>query len=540
MANFCRQINLLETINRVVPNNMNVDVGTIIQGMVLDTLSSRSPLYRLASFFLYQDTELLLGRELPETSFNDTTVARAMDAVFKVGAQKVFSEVAFQASKVFSLKMNHVHFDTTSVSVWGAYDCCAPDSKNLNITFGKSKDLRPDLKQFLIKMLCVNGNIPILGGCEDGNTSDKPINNTLLTRLSRCMAKYGLKPGAFLYIADCAMVTEDNLQVIGANLFVTRLPFTYNEACRVVSEAIAEDEWERIGLLNQTPATVKRPAARYSITEKKVTLYGQEYRAVVVHSTAHDKRRLKRINREIQQSEKKLRKGLCDELKREYFCRSDAEVTASNLMETHTNELHQIEISVTDKVHYKRGRPRKNKTKKIASVRYLLNARIVEKSKEIQKKRDEAGCFVLLSNVCSEGKDKQTGTELLRAYKDQYGIERNFAFIKDPLFVNDLFLKKPERIEVLGMVLLSALLIWNLIEHTLRQYIENYRETLPGWDNKPTTRPTTFMLSTKFSGFQVAKLGQQQRFTKPLTKAQLLYLKALGIAEQDLLNHNKL
>ena len=52
MANFCRQINLIETINRVVPNNMNVDVGTIIQGMVLDTLSSRSPLYRLASFFI--------------------------------------------------------------------------------------------------------------------------------------------------------------------------------------------------------------------------------------------------------------------------------------------------------------------------------------------------------------------------------------------------------------------------------------------------------------------------------------------------------
>ena len=142
------------------------------------------------------------------------------------------------------------------------------------------------------------------------------------------------------------MVTEDNLRVIGDNLFVTRLPFTYNEACRVVSEAIAEDKWDRIGVLNQTPATVKRPATRYSITEKKVTLYGQEYRAVVVHSTAHDKRRLKRINREIQQSEKTLRKGLADELKREYFCRSDAEVTASKLSDTHTNDLHRIEISV--------------------------------------------------------------------------------------------------------------------------------------------------------------------------------------------------
>jgi transposase len=50
--------------------------------------------------------------------------------------------------------------------------------------------------------------------------------------------------------------------------------------------------------------------------------------------------------------------------------------------------------------------------------------------------------------------------DVLRAYKEQHGIEQNFAFLKDPLIVNSLFLKKPERIEALGLVLLWALLIW--------------------------------------------------------------------------------
>ncbi len=149
-ALFCRRIGLIEIVNRVVPNNMEVDVGTIIQGMVLDTLASRSPLYRLATFFTHQDTELLLGRQLADTAFNDSTVARAMDKVFQAGAQKTFSEVAFQAARKFPLDMRHVHFDTTSVSVWGDYDCCASSNGLLNITHGKSKDLRPDLKQFLI------------------------------------------------------------------------------------------------------------------------------------------------------------------------------------------------------------------------------------------------------------------------------------------------------------------------------------------------------------------------------------------------------
>ena len=61
-------------------------------------------------------------------------------------------------------------------------------------------------------MLCVGRNIPLLGSCEDGNGSDKSINNTVLSRISKHMAKHGLEPGAFIYIADSAMVTKDNLE----------------------------------------------------------------------------------------------------------------------------------------------------------------------------------------------------------------------------------------------------------------------------------------------------------------------------------------
>ena len=155
IAAFCNRIGLTEVIDRVVPTEMEVSVGTIIQGMILDTLSGRSPLYRLVEFFKHQDTEALLGKDVACTSFNDTTVGRAMDAVFDAGAEKVFSEVTFNASCKFSLDTRHVHFDTTSVNVWGEYEQSASDSNTLHITYGYSKDHRPDLKQFLIKMLCV-------------------------------------------------------------------------------------------------------------------------------------------------------------------------------------------------------------------------------------------------------------------------------------------------------------------------------------------------------------------------------------------------
>ncbi len=538
IAAFCRRINLAETINRVVPTEMEVSVGVIIQGMVLDILSGRSPLYRLADFFDHQDTELLLGQEVASTSFNDTTVARAMDAVFNVGAEKVFNAVAFKASCGFSLEKRHVHFDTTSVNVWGGYEQCSADSGSINITFGYSKDHRPDLKQFLIKMLCVGRNIPIVGSCEDGNTSDKAINNKLLSRISQHMTKYGLEPGAFVYVADSAMVTEDNLATIGDNLFLTRLPFSYNEASRVVSEAIGEDNWEDVGALNETPTTAKHPPAHYRVAEKTVVLYQKPYRAVVVHSSAHDKRRTNRIDREIKASKKLVSKLISQEAKQEFYCRADAEAAASRLQQSET-ELHSVSVTVEEKIIYARGRPPKNGTRKVASVRYILNSHAEEKTEEIEIKRDEAGCFVLLTNVPCQGDMAETGAEILDAYKEQHGIERNFSFLKDPSIVNDLFLKKPERIEVLGAILLLALLVWNLIEHCLRQHIRKTSAVLPGWDKKSTRRPTAFMMSTKFMGLMIVNVAGKRRLVSPFTDVQDQYLIALNLSKEDLLNNHR-
>ncbi len=534
-AAFCRRIGLIDTVNRSVPNEMEVDVGTIMQGMVLDTLSSRSPLYRLQEFFENQDTEVLLGREVQNSAFNDTTVARAMDAVFQAGAEKTFSDVAFQAARQFPLDTRYMHFDTTSVSVWGDYELCREHDEALNLTYGNSKDHRPDLKQFLIKMLCTNSNIPLLGGCENGNESDKNINNTLLTNISQHMARYGLNVGDFVYVADCAVVTEDNLTALGNNRFVTRLPFNYSEADRVVGEAVAEDQWEQLGSLADVPEQSSPQPAQYALAEKTVNLYGNQYRAIAVHSTAHDKRRRKRIDKQIRDSERSLSSFLRDEDKREYFCRADAEAAAARLEHEQT-DLHRIEASVEEKYQYARGRPPKNRPRKVASIRYIVQTRIVEKPHQIERKYQEAGCFVLLTNIPSEGENAETGCELLRAYKDQYGIEHNYSFLKDPLIVNDLFLKKPERVEALGAVLLISLLIWNLIQYVLRQYINSHQTTLPGWDKKQTARPTAFMMSIKFAGVQILRFKGQRQLGRSLNTAQKRYLEALGLCEADMLS----
>ena len=103
-------------------------------------------------------------------------------------------------------------------------------------------------------------------------------------------------------------------------------------------------------------------------------------------------------------------------------------------------------------------------------------------------------------------------------------------FLKDPAIVNGIFLEKPERIEILGLILLLSLLIWRLIEHSMRQHIKNTGNDLPGWEKKRTERPTTFMMVAKFSGVLIIKIGKKRILNKHLTQEQKEYLFAMGLS----------
>lgn len=535
IAAFCRRIGLADTVNNAVPTEMAVDVGTVVQFMVLDTLSGRSPLYRLEKFAGSIDTGLFLGRDIPPKAFNDTTLGRAMDAIFEAGTEQLFSQVAFRAAAAYPLDVDirHVHFDTTSVSVWGDYPMCNEDDEDqLNVTYGHSKDRRPDLKQFLIKMLCVHRNIPVIGGCESGNESDKTINNEILTNLSKHMAKHGLAEGAFVYISDSSMVTPKNLEALGGNLFITRCPFTYKETDRVVSEAVGKGEWADVETTVRSSAS--RKAAAYRVCETAVTIAGVDYRAIVVHSDAHDKRRQKKLERLLSESRDKASEILKESCKVEYYCREDA-LAAAVKLRGDQSLLHYCECKVEEKSTYSRGRPPKNGERKVSKVRYVLEGEVLERLTEVEHIREAAGCFVLLTNTPADGEMAHSPEEVLSAYKEQHGIERNFSFLKDPTIVNDIFFKRPDRIEVLGFILLVSLLVWNLMAHVMRQYLKRTDSTITGWDNKQTTRPTAFMMTTMFKGILVVELNGTWHFTAPLTEERQQYVRALGLTEELLL-----
>jgi transposase len=138
---------------------------------------------------------------------------------------------------------------------------------------------------------------------------------------------------------------------------------------------------------------------------------------------------------------------------------------------------------------------------------------------------------VLLTNVAAAGEDAYSAEQILRTYKEQHGIEKNFGFLKDDAIVNALFLKTPERIEALGLILLIALLIWRLMEFHMRRHLSETQTQLPGWDNKPTARPSAYMVTIKFKGVLILKHDEQRCFARPLSSTQHDFLRALGLNE---------
>ena len=527
-AAYCRRLGVVEVVNDIVSSQMDLCPGVVVQAMVLDTLSGRSPLYRIKEFLAGQDVELLLGEDFPADTFSDINVGRSLDAIFKAGPTKIVTELGARATRTFALDTTAPSYDTTSTSLWGDYRDCEADSPPPGsvITRGHSKDHRPDLKQFMTELLCVDRGVPIFGRNLDGNSSDKTSNNAVLSRISSIMAKHGLGPGAFVYVADSAMVTEANLQALGPNLFVSRLPANYNECERAIRAAVDSDEWTQIGSLCETVTNGNRPCAQYKAFETSVTLYQKTYRAVVIHSSSHDKRRQKKYDKLVAKSAESMATAL-KKMPGLYACEPDAK-TAAVRAEKLSDDLHNVAVSICSEQVRKPGRPPKNRPAP-TRTRYRLVWEVTEHAEGVARLRELAGCFVLLSNVPIAGEAAMDSAAVLKTYKGQYGVESDFAFLKDPLVVNDVFLKTPSRIDALGMVLIIALMIWRLMERAMRAYVANTAELLPGWAGRPTDKPTSFMMTTAITGIMVVRAGRRRSLLCPPGERPMAFLMAMGL-----------
>lgn len=530
VARMCHRIGIIDIINDNIPCNTDIDLGTLVVGMICDTLSGRSPLYKVEEFIAEQDTELLFGMEVNPRNFNDDALGNALDRIHKKGTQKLFTEVSLKAAEVFHLDLTTCNFDTTSVNVWGEYRESASNTKAPHITYGYSKDKRPDLKQFMVSMLCVEGNIPITGKMQNGNSSDDKLNNEELQNIANLLKPLRNNIEELIYVADCKLINSNNMEQLDQLKFISRFPANFKQHDQVIYQALEADQWQELGVLAQTPSPSKNcQRASYKAHEAQVTINEKNYRALVIQTDHLDKRRTKGIERRHLKAKQQIEKQIKAATKISYHCPNDAASAIKTITTPKKNQSWGIIGTITETPTYAPGRTPKNGVRKIKSIKYQLLLEAKENTDYLNSELKKAGCFVMISNLTESEKSAH---EILKTYKSQYGIEQNFSFLKEPLIVNDTFLKKASRIDALTFILLLSLMIWNLIQRELRNSPEVARGLLKDLNKRATQRPTSYLFMSQLSGIIILKHGAQRFLTKNSLREQAkLYLQALGFDE---------
>lgn len=466
------EIGIVDQLNQrlSIDSRKKVSTGIVVKAMLLNGLGFVSaPLYLFEQFFQGKATEKLLGLGVKPEHLNDDRLGDVLDELYDAGLSELFLEISLQAARKFEVKLETANLDSTSFHVDGKYEATAknPEPGMIEVTHGYSRDHRPDLKQFVMNLICVgDGDIPVLMEIASGNQSDKARFAELLGDLKQQWTFEGL------CVADGALYSADNINAMKNLQWLTRVPLSIKEASNLVNEEV-----------ELKPSTVKG----YKLRESSSEYGGISQRWLLIESKQRRKSDLTRLAKKIEQYQEKSQQALKKLSAQEFACIADAISAAQKLSKKLT--WHELsDIQTIEKRHYgKAGKPSKDDVPNRISYRVTGIVSLIES--EISAQNIRCGRFILATNILNS--KNLSGDKALREYKAQQGVERGFRFLKDPLFfASSVFLKSPKRLAALGMIMSLSLLVYNLGQRQLRQALAQKTQTIPDQRGKPTANPT--------------------------------------------------
>lgn len=467
-----------------------VSMGTRVSAMILNGLGFVTrKLYMFPGFLHNKPVERLLGPGVKAQDFNDDALGRCLDAVYGYGVMKLFSEIAFEVGTKFDLLSRSTHLDTTTLSLHGEYEealSLEKETEPASPAFGYPKNGRFDLKQMVL-LLATTGpsGFPIWMQACNGNASDKVSLHEAAERMKAFYQELKKAPD-LLFVADSAAY-DACVNKAQTFLWLSRVPETHTLAKEWLVQEEEKVAWQIL-------------ENGYKICVKVVTYKGVEQRWALVYSQQAFDREIKTLNKKIAQEYESLTKAL-EGLKGHIFgCEKDARAALHQM--TKTMKYHRVEHAICHDVrkHESRGRPKKDAEKKVYGVR--MEAMAVADDGKIEAKRTQKGRFILATNQMNSTALKDD--EILWEYKDQSKTESGFRFIKDNEFrVSTVFLKKPERINALMMIMTLCLMVYNVAQYHLRESLKQTGETVLNQLKKPIQNPTMAWICEMFHGVSV-------------------------------------
>jgi transposase len=516
VAGMFEELGITEVIDQATqqdPAMRIVTAGHAVKAMVLNGLGFiNQQLYLVPHFFQNKPLSRLIAPGIQASHLNDDTLGRALDTLYETGVTALYSLIAATAARRLGLTPTFSHRNTTSFHVDGRYNSDAPpDEQVVHITPGYSRDHRPDLNQVMLELVVEHqAGIPVLMQPLSGNSHDGTVFGQVV---SDHIAQLHTTYGATYLVADSALYSADNLQKLAETRlkWITRVPATLREAQAVLAQA--------------DPQTMAPLTEGYRYRVVPSSYGGVAQRWMLIHSESRQPQAQRTVDKQWLKHSTQEAKAFQTLCRTAFACETDAhQALARFAHDVQTTFLHTSTVYPTP--HYgKRGRP--GSGAQPDQIVYHIAGALASRLTDRQARVDQQSCFILATNALDE--EQLSAQAVLDGYKGQAQAERGFRFLKDPQFLaSSLYLKKPERIMALLMVITVCLLVYAALEYRIRTTLKEYAATFPDQKGKRIQNPTARWVFHYFVGIHVLYIPGQGLMMLNLTDEHQHLLQLLG------------
>jgi transposase len=332
--------------------------------------------------------------------------------------------------------------------------------------------------------------LPVWMEALNGNESDKES----FPRTVQAFCEQMQGEREVIFVVDSALYGAENLRTLADITWLTRVPATSAAAKRGLAETPAQEMTEL--------------AEGYTGTERSSSYGGVAQRWLLVYSSQAAERQEQTLQRQVRKESEAAGKAWRRLCRQTFNCLEVAIAARDEWAQGW--KYHRVEATVHPLKHYPGpDRPATASTPEITG--YQLQGELLLSEKALVQARRSQGRFLLATNELD--RRKLPTAAMLSQYKAQgVSVERGFRFLKDPLFFADsLFLKNPQRIMALIMIMVLALLVYALAERKLRLSLSAQGQSVPNQVGKETQTPAMRWIFQLFEGIDLLNVYQDGR-----------------------------
>ncbi len=547
-----RQMQVAEIIDRLCPlphaNWHGLSYGQLAVLFIAYVIHLRT--HRLCGMedWLSQHRTVLAQATGWTIALKDATDDRLGDVLTVLGADPertatLQRELGQHLIQAYALPTEVARFDTTTFTVYHQATSDGTAAGGV-LSRGHSKDHRPDLLQFKQGLACLDpAGVPLLTSTVPGKSADDPLYWPVWQEMCQVLGHTH-----FLYVADCkaaALATRAAIDA-GGGFYLFPLPMTGQVPEQLRELVLQPPVSVQVLTLpdvtdkNGQPLAVGRGFA-VERTLSAVTAQGQPPHGWTEHwlvtcSDALARRR----QRTLQERLDKAETALSALNAKAWASRADLQTQAEEILQRRSvTDLLTLQFQETVTVHKRyvgRGRPGPNRPTQEVEIR-RAQVTFQRHTAAIEEQQRLAGWRIHVMNVPSP---RMGLDQAIAYYRDEFLVERGFhRFKRGRLPALPLYVRLPEHITGLMLLLMIALQVLTLLEFVARRELAQRREALAGLEpsnpKMKTTSPSAERLLAQFHGLHLVVERTTAHLTgkilEPLTPVQRRVLNLLQVPE---------